>query len=108
MNNSNLIDQILKDVRESDHKISVKNFFENDIKIYTDSLDQLSTQANLVNKFDQNIYKNFLSYTNSLIAKGEELTALIDDKVLVRKIKQNFRLVLKKIYLHGTYLTTCL
>jgi len=88
------IEPTIDKISNAEIKKKVFNFFTLDCKKYVSQLDVLTSKMKDAEISLDEACRRSEKFTDSIIEKGHELESLLEDKILVRKLKETFRIVL--------------
>jgi hypothetical protein len=90
--NSVEIDPLLKTINDESKREAVKNFWKNDVVEYFLLLHKMGEDLSAGTISQDETSEKMIKATNDILKKGDKLEQYLDDKELIKKIKNIFRL----------------
>lgn len=87
------LNTFIDDIPESDLKKAVRTYFVVEVKKYVSELNKLIKIADF-NILDKEVLLSLKKINDDIVIAGEELVKKINSKVIIKKIKQSFRLLI--------------
>ncbi len=91
--NDEYIHQLIKNLPETEKEISdkIEHFFKGDVKAFVENLIRLEAEIKAKSRSEDSILGELTTASEEILKKGDELEEIINDKQLVKKIKEGFR-----------------
>ena len=85
------IDPILEEIKDPEKRMRVSDFFMKDCKKFMEECESLSKDMENKRVPLEDACRRFDPITDNIFEKGNEIDLLLDDKIIIKKIKQVFR-----------------
>ena len=91
--NDEYIQQLIENLPETEKEISdkIEHFFKGDVKAFVENLIRLEAEIKAKSRSEDYILGELTTASEEILKKGDELEEIINDKQLVKNIKEGFR-----------------
>lgn len=85
------ISGLLNDINDPQAKKDISDFFLKDVSGYTSEIIKIDASLSKQNEYSEEIERKVIHLSNEILLKGYCLETIIGNKIIINKIKENFR-----------------